>query len=128
MPAPFEYAVVRVVPHVEREEFVNAGVIVFCDEHDWLAAAIELDEARLLALAPAADVPLIRRHLDAIPTICRGGADAGPIGALPTRERWHWLTSPRSTILQTSQAHAGLCDEPARALEHLMAALVRPAP
>lgn len=127
MPAPsaFEYAVVRVVPHVEREEFINAGVVIFCEAHDFLAARVELDEARLLALAPEADLPLIRRHLDAVPRICAGGPSAGPIGALPARERWRWLTSPRSTILQTSPAHAGMTSAPAEALERLVATVVR---
>lgn len=127
MPAasPFDYAVVRIVPHVEREEFVNVGVVLFCDGCDYLAARIELDEARLLALAPGLDVTALREHLDAIPRICAGGPGAGPIGAMPLRERWHWLVSPRSAILQTSAPHAGLCDEPNQALERLINRLVR---
>jgi hypothetical protein len=121
----FSYCVVRVVPHVEREEFVNAGGVVFCDARDYLEARVELDEARLLALAPAADVALVKQHLLAIPRICAGGPDAGPIGLLPMRERWHWLVAPRSTILQTSPAHAGLCERPEDELERLMAQAVR---
>jgi Protein of unknown function (DUF3037) len=122
----FDYAVVRVVPHIEREEFINAGVIVHCHALDYLAARIELDEGRLLSLSPDVDVELVRRHLDAIPRVCAGGAGAGPIGQLPRRERWHWLVAPRSTIIQTSPAHAGLCDAPDTMLERLMSAVVRP--
>jgi hypothetical protein len=125
----FEYAVVRVVPHVEREEFVNAGVILSCRLRDYLAARVELDEARLLALAPDADVALVRRHLDAIPRICAGGAGAGPIGLLPLDERWHWLVAARSTILQTSPAHVGVCVAPATpdaVLARIVDKVVRP--
>ncbi len=121
----FDYAIVRVVPRVEREEFVNAGVIVYCYAQDVLEARIELDERRLLALAPDVDLDVVRGHLAAIPRVCAGGPEAGPIGALSQRERWHWLTAPRSTILQTSAAHAGLCEEPAAALEGLLDRVVR---
>jgi Protein of unknown function (DUF3037) len=124
----FEYAAVRVVPHVDREEFVNAGVIVFCDGHDFLGARIELDEARLRALAPDVDdavVRLARLHLAAIPRVCVGGPPAGPIGKLTTRERWTWLVAPRSTILQTSAPHAGMTGAPLEALNHLVETLVR---
>jgi hypothetical protein len=124
-PSPFEYAIVRVVPHVEREEFVNAGAIVFCDAHDYLSARISLDENRLLALAPDADLALVRRHLEAIPLICEGGPSAGPIGQLTKRERWRWLVSTRSTILQTSQPHAGLGEDPGAFLERLLEKVVR---
>ncbi len=125
VPCAFDYAVVRVVPHVEREEFINAGVIVFCPEHHYLAARIELDGARLLALAPDVDLDLVRRHLEAIPLICNGGPASGPIGALPLRERWHWLVAPRSTILQTSPAHVGVCESPEVWLERLIDRVVR---
>jgi hypothetical protein len=121
----FDYAIVRVVPHVEREEFVNAGVIVFCEALDHLSARVELDEARVLALAPDADLAIVRRHLEAIPVICQGGPSAGPIGRLALRERWHWLVAPRSTIVQTSPAHAGLCASPGDQLERLLDAVVR---
>jgi hypothetical protein len=121
----FDYAIVRVVPRVERGEFLNAGVIVFCPTKDFLEARIELDEARLLALAPAIDVQLVQSHLDVIPRVCRGGEDAGPIGALPLRARWHWLVAPRSTIIQTSPVHAGVADDLRGTLESLFAKLVR---
>ena len=124
-PCSFSYAVIRVVPHVEREEFVNAGVVVFCDALAYLGARIELDEARLFALAPSVDLPLVQRHLDAIPRLCAGGVEAGPIGELPLRERWRWLVAPRSTILQVSPAHAGLSQSPEDELERLLARVVR---
>ncbi|HKQ70166.1 MAG TPA: DUF3037 domain-containing protein, partial [Polyangiaceae bacterium] len=100
-------------------------VILFCDAGDYLAAQIELDEGRLLSLAPSTDVALVRQHLEAIPRICAGGPAAGPIGRLSPRERWSWLVAPRSTVIQTSPAHTGLCEEPARALERLVATTVR---
>ncbi|MEP7123240.1 MAG: DUF3037 domain-containing protein [Byssovorax sp.] len=127
MPAPcsFEYAVVRVVPDVEREEFINAGVIVHCHDRQYLAARIELDQARLRALAPDADLPLIQRHLATIPLLCAGGPEAGPIGQLPRRERWHWLSAPRSNLVQISAPHAGLCTTPGEWLERLMSRVVR---
>ena len=127
MPArcSFEYAIVRVVPHVEREEFINAGAIVFCHDRGLLSARIELDEERLCALAADVDLPLVRRHLAAIPLICDGGPLSGPIGQLPLRERWHWLVAPRSTILQVSAPHPGLSDTPEEWLERLLDRVVR---
>ena len=127
MPAhsTFDYAIVRVVPRVERGEFINAGVILFCLTSRFLAAKVELDERRLLALAPEVDLELVRGHLQAIPRICTGGRAAGPIGQLPQKERWHWLVAPRSTILQMSPVHSGLCEDPAQALERLMDRMVR---
>lgn len=121
MPAPssFEYAIVRVVPRVDREEFVNAGVILFCLERDFLAARVEVDEPRLRALWAATDVELVRQHLEAIPRICAGSPEAGPIARLSLRERFRWLVAPRSTMIQVSPVHAGLCHDPARALEDL---------
>lgn len=120
----FEYATIRVVPNLEREEFVNAGVIVFCDARDFLGARVELVVPRLRALAPAADVSLIRAHLESIVRICAGDADSGAIGRLPLRERFRWLVAPRSTFLQTSAAHGGLCEQPEILLERLHARLV----
>ncbi len=128
MPAhSYDYALIRVVPRVERGEFVNAGVIVSCPDHGFLEAKVELDEARVLALDPAADLDAVRRHLATIPAICAGGPEAGPIGRLPPRERFHWLVAPRSTVIQLSPAHTGRCDDPAALLEHLMDTMVRPA-
>lgn len=128
MPAQrsFDYAVVRVVPRVEREEFLNAGVILWCAEADWLGARIELPVERLRALAPEVDAALVASHLASIPRIAAGGPEAGPIGQLARRERWHWLVAPRSTIIQVSPVHAGLCQDPAQALEHLLERMVRP--
>lgn len=123
----YDYAVIRVVPRVDREEFVNVGVIVSCPAREFLEARIELDERRLTALDPTLDVEAIRVHLASIPAICLGGAQAGPIGQLSQRERFHWLVAPRSTMIQTSPAHAGrCCTDPAAVLEHLLEAMVRP--
>jgi len=122
----YDYAVVRVVPRVERAEFVNAGVILSCPARDFLAARIALDEARLLALDPTVDLDAVRAHLASIPVICAGGAAAGPIGALTPRERFHWLVAPRSTIIQTSAVHTGRCADPQATLEHLLDTMVRP--
>ncbi len=122
----FEYAAIRVVPNLEREEFVNAGVIVFCPALDFLAARVELAEARLLSLAPEVDLSFVRAHLQAIVQICAGGAASGEIGSLPVRERFRWLVAPRSTVLQTSAAHGGLCADPEALLERLLVRLVRP--
>ena len=111
VPSSFDYAVVRVVPRVERGEFINAGVVVFCLERRFLEARVVVDEARLKALWPEIDVELVRRHLEAIPKIAAGDVSAGPIARLSQRERFHWLVSPRSTIIQVSPVHTGLCDE-----------------
>ena len=131
MPAhEFDYAVVRVVPRVERDEFMNAGVILYCRPLDFLGALVELDPARLAALWPdaASDLDAIERALAAIPAICAGDPAAGPIAALPQSERFHWLVSPRSTVTQVSPVHSGLCDDPARMLDHLVGRMVRLAP
>ena len=122
----YDYAVVRVVPRVDREEFVNAGVIVSCPTLDFLDARIELDEARVLALDSTLDLDAVRTHLASIPLICAGGPDAGPIGRLPQRERFHWLVAPRSTIIQTSRVHTGRCTSPGDVIDHLLDVMVRP--
>ncbi|HEX8472764.1 MAG TPA: DUF3037 domain-containing protein [Pyrinomonadaceae bacterium] len=122
---PFDYAVIRVVPRVERQEFINAGVVVSCQARNFLKAKFELDRARLAALDPQLDVVIIQKHLDAIVLICEGGAEAGPIGLLPQRARFHWLVAPRSTIIQTSPVHTGLCHDGEAMLEHLLARMVR---
>ena len=122
--SPFQYAIVRVVPRVERGECVNAGVVLFCRPRKYLAARVALDEARLLALAPDADVDAVRGHLDAFRRIAAGEPDAGPIAALPPSERFHWLVAPASTIIQCSPVHTGLSDDPDAELEHLVERLV----
>lgn len=124
---PYDYAVFRVVPRVEREEFVNVGVIVSCPAKDFLEARVELDEQRLMALDSSLDVESIRAHLATIPAICAGGEQAGPIGQLSQRERFHWLVAPRSTTIQTSPVHTGRCEDPTEVLEHLLNTMVRPA-
>ena len=120
----YDYAVIRVVPKVDREEFINAGVILSCPELSFLEARIKLDESRLLALDPTVDLELVRKHLGAIPIICRGGAEAGSIGQLPQRRRFEWLVAPRSTVIQTSSVHTGRCGDPAAVLDHLVATMV----
>ena len=122
---PFDYAVIRVVPRVEREEFINAGVIVSCPAKNFLKAKIELDRGRLAALDPLLDAATIQKHLDAIPVICEGGAGAGPIGLLPPRSRFHWLVAPRSTVIQASPVHTGLCEDGDEILENLLDRMVR---
>jgi hypothetical protein len=121
----YDYAVVRVVPRVERGEFVNAGIILSCDVERILQAGIELDENALLAIDAHVDLDLVRSALAAIPTVCAGGEGAGDIGKMPARERFHWLVAPRSTIVQTSPVHTGQCADPDAALEHLMQTMVR---
>lgn len=118
-PASFDYAILRVVPRVERQEFINAGVVAFCLEKRYLAARIHLNEDRLHALWPDADVAQAREHLEAVRRICEGDSGAGPIAKLSQRERFHWITSPRSTIIQPSPIHTGVCDEPDGLLDRL---------
>ena len=162
MPEPprnaFQYAIVRVVPRVERGECLNVGVVLLCRPRRYLGARMALDEARLRAFAPALDPATIRRerlgrpaqqrrahpraadgddadplvrpvpefcpHLDAIERIAVGDPGAGPIGRLEQAERFHWLVAPSSTIIQPSEVHSGLCDDPAAELDHLVATLV----
>jgi hypothetical protein len=123
----YDYAVIRVVPRVDREEFLNVGVIISCPAKDFLEARIELDESRLLAFDPTLDIEAIRIHLASIPRICAGGPDAGPIGQLSQRERFHWLVAPRSTIIQTSRVHTGRCTDPDPVSERLLERMVRAA-
>lgn len=127
MPADYtyDYAVIRVVPRVDRGEQVNVGVILSCPEQDFLDARIEVDETVVLALDPTVDLEAMRENLATIPRVCRGGADAGPIGELPSRGRFRWLVSPRSTIIQPSPVHTGRTSDPAACLEKLMERLVR---
>jgi hypothetical protein len=126
MPSSYDYAVVRVVPRVEREEFVNVGIILSCPTRDFLEARIELDERRLTALDPGINLEAVRAHLASIPLICAGGPQAGPIGQLSRRERFHWLVAPRSTIIQVSPVHTGRCTDLTGTLDHLLATMVRP--
>ena len=130
MPAEltYDYAIIRVVPRVDRGEQINAGVILSSADTDFLEARIALDEPLLLAIDPGVDMAEVRAHLALIPTICRGGPDAGPIGLLPPRARFRWLVSPRSTIIQPSQVHTGRTTDPAACLEHLMDRIVRRTP
>jgi hypothetical protein len=121
----YDYALIRVVPRVERGEFVNVGVVLSCKNGGSLEARIEVDEMRLRALDPAVDIETVRSHLAAFAAICSGGAEAGPIGRLPPRERFHWLTAPRSTMIQTSPTHTGRCADPAAAIERLLDTMVR---
>jgi hypothetical protein len=124
-PCSYDYAIIRVVPRVDREEFINVGVIVSCPALDYLAARIELDEARLRALHPGIDFEMVRENLASIPTICAGGPGSGPIGRLTPRERFHWLVAPRSTMIQTSSVHTGRCDQPSLVMENLLDRMVR---
>jgi Protein of unknown function (DUF3037) len=121
----YDYAIVRVVPRVDRGEQVNVGVILSCADTDFLDARIEVDDAVLRAIDPEIDLVALRTNLDVIPAVCRGGPEAGPIGMLPPRGRFRWLVSPRSTIVQPSAVHTGRTADPAACLEHLMARVVR---
>jgi hypothetical protein len=120
----YDYAVIRVVPRVERGEFANVGVVLSCPARDFLRARLHLDAARLRALFPDIDLPTVECHLQAIVQVCAGGAEAGPIGRLQARQRFHWLVAPRSSLIQTSAVHSGLCDDPALALDHLLQQMV----
>lgn len=128
MPEPprnaFQYSIVRLLPRVERGESLNVGVILLCRPMRYLGARIALNEGRLAALAPDLDPTTIRPHLAAIERIAAGDPTAGPIAKLGQGERFHWLVSPSSTMIQPSEVHAGLCDDPAAELDHLVATLV----
>lgn len=128
MPAShsFDYALLRLTPHVEREEFINVGVILFCRTLRFLGCRVHLDAGRLAALAPGFDSATARTQLDLTPLICAGGSTAGPIGELDQAERFRWLTSPRSTVLQISPVHCGLCSDPQATLDDLFDQLIRP--
>jgi hypothetical protein len=123
--SPFEYAIVRVVPRVERGEGLNAGIVLMCRPRRFLGARAELDEALLVAMAPDCDPEIVRAHLAAIEAVAAGDPGAGPIAALPYPERFHWLVAPSSTIIAPSEVHTGLTADPAATLEHLFRTLVR---
>jgi hypothetical protein len=127
VPAPdvYDYAAIRLVPRVERGEFINVGILLSCAARGHLDVRIELDAGRALALDPGLDLALVRRLLGAIESICRGGPEAGPIGQLPPRARFHWLTAQRSAIVQTSPVHSGLCDDFDATMAHLLVSMVR---
>ena len=120
----FQYAIVRVVPHVERGECLNAGVVLFCRRLGFLGARTGLDEAALAAVAPGCEAGDVRAHLETLERVAAGAEDGGPIAALPPSERFHWLTAPSSTIVQSSAVHTGLTSDPAGELEHLFERLV----
>ncbi|PKL75754.1 MAG: DUF3037 domain-containing protein [Candidatus Melainabacteria bacterium HGW-Melainabacteria-1] len=120
----FEYAIIRVVPRVERQEFINVGVVLSCRAHRFLSAEISCDRARLMAFAPSLDLDLVESYLATIPTICEGSG--GPLAPLPQQERFHWLVAPRSTIIQLSPVHSGLCESPRQELARLMTQMVHP--
>ena len=124
----YDYAIVRIVPRVERQEFINAGVIVACQQQGFLEACVEFDEQRVLALDAASDLAAMRAHLASIPVICRGGPAAGPIGRLSQRERFHWLVAPRSTVIQISPVHTGHCTDLRQTLQRLLDTMVRQRP
>jgi hypothetical protein len=126
LPSPFEYALLRVVPRVERGEFVNAGVVLYCQEKRFLEAAIDLDPERLRLLDPRLDAETVRAHLEAARRVCAGGPGAGPIGLLPPVQRFGWLVAPRSTVVQPGPVHTGLAEDPREALDHLLETMVRP--
>ena len=123
--SPFEYAIVRVVPRVERGEAINAGIVLMSRARRFLGARVELDAALLAAMWPDCDPESVRDHLSSIVRIAEGDPGAGPIAALSAPERFHWLVSPSSTIIQASAVHTGLTSDPAATLEHLFRTLVR---
>jgi hypothetical protein len=125
LPSPFEYALLRVVPRVERGEFVNGGVVLYCQEKRFLEAAIDLDPERLRSLDPRLDPETVRAHLEAARRVCAGGPGAGPIGLLPPVQRFGWLVAPRSTVVQPGPVHTGLAEDPREALDHLLETMVR---
>ena len=124
-PVQFQYAVLRVVPDVERGERLNAGIVLLCRPQRFLAARIDLDVPLLLQMAPGADVERIRSHLELIPRLCAGDADAGPLASLPPAERFHWIASPSSTMVQPSAVHTGLTGDPEATLFGLVTRLVQ---
>ena len=126
MSKPFEYALLKVVPRVERGECINAGVVLYCQADRFLGARVHLDAARMRALDPGADLEAVRAHLEAFRAVCAGGTEAGAVGRLPLRERFGWLVAPRSTVVQPSEVHTGLTEDPRAELERLLQRMVLP--
>ena len=120
----FEYALLRVVPRVERGEFINAGVVLYCQDAKFLDARVHLEPERLRALDPNLDPDVVRAHLDGAKLVCEGGPEAGAVGLLPQGQRFGWLVAPRSTVVQTSPVHTGFTDDPGEAIEHLLQTMV----
>jgi hypothetical protein len=123
----YEYAVIRIMPRVEREEFLNVGVVLYCAGKKFLEAKYRIDEERLTAFCGSCDIPETEEYLRAFVRICRGEGDAGPISLLPAAARFRWLTATRSTIVQTSKVHPGFCEDPGEMLEKLFVDLVESA-
>jgi Protein of unknown function (DUF3037) len=121
---PFQYAVLRVVPRVERGEALNAGVVLFARAHDFLAARVHLDRDRLAALDPEADADALTRQLEGLARVAAGDPEAGPIARMPPSERFSWLVAPASTVIQPGEVHTGLCDDPEAVLDRMFARLV----
>jgi hypothetical protein len=123
-PNSYDYALIRLVPSVERGECLNVGVILFCRTLGFLGARIHLNATRALALSPDLDLAAIQQQLDSIMLICKGGPEAGDLGKMSQSERFQWLVSPRSTVIQISPVHEGVGDDPEAALEHLLKTMV----
>ena len=117
--AIYEYAIIRLVPKVEREEFINVGVILYCRKHKFLDMIYSLNPVRILAFDSAVDIDMVRNHLESWKKICKGGGDGGPIGLLERHVRFRWITAPKSTIIQCSKVHPGRCMEPDAVLQDL---------
>ncbi len=126
MASPFEYALLRVVPRVERGEFINAGVVLYCQEARFLGARVHLDPERLRALDPRLDPQTVLAHLEVACRVCAGGPQAGAVGLMPPVQRFGWLVAPRSTVVQPSPVHTGLAEDPEQAIEHLLRVMVCP--
>ncbi|MEY4540520.1 MAG: hypothetical protein RLZZ306_2277 [Bacteroidota bacterium] len=120
----YEYAVIRVVPRVEREEFLNVGIILYCSKQGFLEAKIQVNEDRFKAFPCTIETQELMEYLQTWQRICKGGKDGGPIGLLPIASRFRWLTATRSTIVQTSKTHPGFCDNASETLESLFQDLV----
>jgi len=120
----FEYAVIRVVPRVEREEFLNVGIILLCSRQKFIGTCILMDEKRLKSLCPGVDLDVLKEHIVSFERVCAGGPQGGQIGLLSIAERFRWLTASRSTVIQTSKVHPGLCIDAQQMLAHLVKTLV----